>query len=235
MHRRWPRRAWSLVALRWMLTPDAPLYIKPRIDPELWRWLARFRRALQSARLAAQRAGASRSCSTIRARGWRRWVRDYGIECEFAEAGVDYVFRDRACLREETEGNVRAARVRVFRRGHRRPPLRSDGTGAQARCRRCLRFDGDAVLRPDRYVDELARLVRERGGEIVEQCAFESVDAVRDGVTLRTSHGTWQVTRGGLRAGGLVAAAGIGDRLPRVAAARCSRARVTRSRIRRHR
>src|SRR5688500_6344989 len=27
------------VALRWMLTPDAPLYIKPRIDPLLWRWL----------------------------------------------------------------------------------------------------------------------------------------------------------------------------------------------------
>ena len=30
------------VALRWMLTPDAPLYIKPRIDPMLWRWLLGF-------------------------------------------------------------------------------------------------------------------------------------------------------------------------------------------------
>ena len=26
--------------LRWMLTPDAPLYLKPRLDPVLWRWLA---------------------------------------------------------------------------------------------------------------------------------------------------------------------------------------------------
>src|SRR4249919_3710339 len=28
-------------ALRWMLTPDAPLYIRPRFDPSLWAWLAR--------------------------------------------------------------------------------------------------------------------------------------------------------------------------------------------------
>ena len=29
-------------ALRMMLTPDAPLYIRPRLDPTLWRWLLRF-------------------------------------------------------------------------------------------------------------------------------------------------------------------------------------------------
>ena len=29
-------------ALRWMLAPDAPLYIPPRLDPLLWRWLLRF-------------------------------------------------------------------------------------------------------------------------------------------------------------------------------------------------
>ena len=28
-------------ALRWMLSPSAPLYIKPRWDPALMRWLAR--------------------------------------------------------------------------------------------------------------------------------------------------------------------------------------------------
>ena len=30
-------------ALRMMLTPDSPLYIRPRFDPVLWRWLWRFR------------------------------------------------------------------------------------------------------------------------------------------------------------------------------------------------
>ncbi|MBP8909066.1 MAG: FAD-dependent oxidoreductase, partial [Pseudoxanthomonas sp.] len=31
-----------LRALKWMFTPDAPLYLKPRWDPALWRWLAHF-------------------------------------------------------------------------------------------------------------------------------------------------------------------------------------------------
>src|SRR4051812_49210406 len=29
-------------ALRWMLTPDAPLYVRPRLDPGLLAWLLRF-------------------------------------------------------------------------------------------------------------------------------------------------------------------------------------------------
>ena len=31
-----------LRAMRWMLTPDAPLYLKPRVDLPLWSWLLRF-------------------------------------------------------------------------------------------------------------------------------------------------------------------------------------------------
>ena len=31
-------------ALRWMLTPDAPLYVRPRIDPYLWSWMLHFAR-----------------------------------------------------------------------------------------------------------------------------------------------------------------------------------------------
>jgi D-amino-acid dehydrogenase len=29
-------------AIRWMLTPDAPLYVHPGFDPTLWRWLLGF-------------------------------------------------------------------------------------------------------------------------------------------------------------------------------------------------
>src|ERR1041384_6633327 len=29
-------------ALRWMLQPDAPLYVRPRFDPPLAQWLLRF-------------------------------------------------------------------------------------------------------------------------------------------------------------------------------------------------
>ena len=110
------------VALRWMLTPDAPLYIKPRIDPLLWRWLLRLRRALQSARLAAQRAGqggaAERLAHALGAMGAR------------LRAGVR-IRRSRrrlrlprpARLRRGTAGDAGAARTRHRRRGHRWPPI----------------------------------------------------------------------------------------------------------------
>ena len=38
-------------ALRWMLTKDSPFYIKPRLDPELFRWLWNFRRYCNSTAL----------------------------------------------------------------------------------------------------------------------------------------------------------------------------------------
>ncbi|MGH2410312.1 MAG: NAD(P)/FAD-dependent oxidoreductase [Chloroflexota bacterium] len=34
----------TLASLRWLLQPESPLYIRPRLDPAFWRWLWRFRR-----------------------------------------------------------------------------------------------------------------------------------------------------------------------------------------------
>jgi len=179
------------VALRWMLTPDAPLYIKPRFDPLLWRWLLGFaaRCNPRDWQRSAQAKSALLNDSRVRL---ARWVRHYGMECEFAEAGVDYVFRDPRAFAEEQEEMeaLRALGVTVEAIDGRQyeamePALKAGVAGA-------LRFDGDAVLRPDRYVDELARLVRARGGEIVEQCAFESTDGARDEVTLHTTLGPMQ-------------------------------------------
>ena len=33
----------TLASLRWLLQPESPLYIRPRLDPAFWRWLWRFR------------------------------------------------------------------------------------------------------------------------------------------------------------------------------------------------
>lgn len=177
------------VALRWMLTPDAPLYIKPRIDPKLWRWLLGFAARCNSRDWRRSALAKSALLNDSRAR-LAQWVRDYSLDCEFAEAGMDYVFRDpRAFAEEQHEMTVlREFGVPVEAIDGRQyeamePALKPGVAGA-------IRFDGDAVLRPDRYVDELARLVRERGGQIVEQCAVEAIQSSRDGVLLKTSQGT---------------------------------------------
>lgn len=177
------------IALRWMLTPDAPLYIKPRIDPGLWRWLLGFAARCNPRDWQRSALGKSALLNDSRAR-LARWVHDYGLDCEFSESGVDYVFRDPKAFAEGQEEihalrelGVVAEAIDGRHYEAMEPALKPGVAGA-------LRFDGDAVLRPDRYVDELARLVRERGGEVVEECAFESVDTDAEGICVRTSQGT---------------------------------------------
>ncbi len=180
-----------LKALRWMLTPDAPLYVAPRVDPRLWAWLLRFAARCNERDWRASALAKSAILNDSRTR-LADWVRDYGLQCEFTPSGEDYVFRDRhefdhGC--EEVDF-LRSLGVRVDvvdgpAYEAMEPALKPGLAGA-------IRFDGDAVLRPDRYVDELARVVRERGGRIVESCALVSVDAQRDGVRINTSQGVLQ-------------------------------------------
>ncbi len=175
-------------ALRWMLTPDAPLYVQPRLDPALWQWLLHYasRCNRRDWRSGAQAKAALLNDSRIRLVDW---IRRYQLDCEFVESGTDYVFRD----------------ARAFAHGHREIGLlRELGVGVETIEGRAyeaqepamkpgvagaIRFPGDAMLRPDRYVAELARAVRERGGMIVEDCALRSVDAGGDGVDVHTATG----------------------------------------------
>src|SRR5690625_3520933 len=79
-------------ALRWMLTPDAPFYLKPRFDPALWGWLLRFAR--RSNRREWRRAAEIRLSILSAARAaLPEWVERYDLACEYEPAGVDYVFR----------------------------------------------------------------------------------------------------------------------------------------------
>lgn len=82
-----------LRALRWMLDPRAPLYVRTRLDPALWRWLLQFG-ARCNARdwLHATRArGALLNDSRLRL---AHWVQTHALDCEFDTRGLDYVFGD---------------------------------------------------------------------------------------------------------------------------------------------
>ncbi|HEU4665969.1 MAG TPA: FAD-dependent oxidoreductase [Dokdonella sp.] len=154
-------------ALRWLFRPDAPLRIRPRPDPELVRWLFAFaRRCNERDWIAAARAKAPlllRSRVLI-----EELVRQERLDCEFEAIGTLNVFRDEAKF-----ARARAAAERVAGFGiavealdaaatlAREPALKPGLAGA-------LFHPGDASLRPDRYVAELARIVRAAGGRIEE-------------------------------------------------------------------
>jgi D-amino-acid dehydrogenase len=166
-------------ALRWMLTPDAPFRVAPRLDLELFGWMLQF----------------ARRCN------WRDWhevtaikapllmrsreligalIRDEHLDCEFAESGTLYVHRDGAAFEAASTLPSDLAKVGIEMR-----------TLSAAQCRQLepalndsivggYLNPGDARLRPDRYAAELARVVRVHGGEIVESARITGFRSGRD-------------------------------------------------------
>lgn len=175
-------------ALRWMFTPDAPLYLKPRVDPALWHWLLRFAARCNPRDWRQSTQARASLLNDARAR-LADWVSRYGLQCEFEEEGLDYVFRDPRKFQQYVDESVVlktfgiATQVFGGTDYEREEPAMLPGVAG------AIRFPGDARLRPDRYVAELARVVRERGGVIEEQCRVDRLEPTSDGVRLATSQG----------------------------------------------
>lgn len=175
-------------ALRWMFTPDAPLYLKPRVDPALWYWLLRFAARCNPRDWRQSTQARAALLNDARAR-LADWVGRYGLQCEFEEEGLDYVFRDPRKFQQYVDESVLLKEfgiaTEVFGGAdyEREEPAMLPGVAG------AIRFPGDARLRPDRYVAELARVVRERGGLIEPQCRVDRLESTPDGVRLATSRG----------------------------------------------
>ncbi|MCJ0825199.1 FAD-dependent oxidoreductase [Luteimonas sp. 50] len=175
-------------ALRWMLAPDAPLYLKPRFDPALWSWLLRF--AARCNPRDWMRAGAAKAALLQASRAaFPGWLARHGIDCEFEELGTDHVFRDGAALELFTHELQALAELGIasevidgsaYLRDE--PALRDGVVGV-------VRFPSDASLRPDRYVAGLAQALRAAGGEIVERSAVTGLVADDGGWRVATAAG----------------------------------------------
>lgn len=180
-----------LRALRWMLSPQAPLYIPPRMDPALWRWLLRFvaRCNPQDWQRSAQGRAALLNDSRQRL---AQWVQRYRLDCEFADKGLDYVFREQRNFQAHIAQCDALQQLGIgtevingtdYLRSE--PAFNEGVVGA-------IRFPGDASLRPDRYTAELGRVLRARGVRIDEHCTLQSIQPLAKGVQVQTSRGTGQ-------------------------------------------
>ena len=171
-------------ALRWLLTPEAPFYVRPRFDPALWGWFAHFaarcnaRDWRQAMRSKAALLQASRALLQER-------VERHALDCEFLASGTDYVFRDERALERFAaeldalaELGIASERIDGETCLREEPSLLPGVVGA-------VRFPGDARLRPDRFVAELARVCKSLGGEIGENCAVASVEFENNAVRVR--------------------------------------------------
>jgi D-amino-acid dehydrogenase len=152
---------------KWMLRPDAPLYIRPRFDPALASWLLHF--AARCNREDWWRSARAKGALLLRSRRLiEELVREEGLDCGFAASGLRYVYRneenfaqDRTGLDDLRELGIESRLLDGAALTAAEPALREGMAGA-------IEFPGDAQLRPERYTAELARRVRELGGEVAE-------------------------------------------------------------------
>ncbi|MCL1634184.1 FAD-dependent oxidoreductase [Luteimonas sp. SX5] len=178
-------------AMRWLLTPDAPLYLRPRMDPSLWAWLARFA-ARCNMRDLRQATAAKAAILSHSRQALPSWLARYGIECEFAESGTDHIFRNAAAFDEFGEEVRLLAEYGV-------PSEKIEGAAYEREepavlpgVHGVIRFTGDASLRPDRYVAGLAHALLQRGGKIVEQCEVRGLAQDGDDYRIASAQGAFR-------------------------------------------
>ena len=167
-------------ALRWLLTPDAPFYVRPRLDPALWRWFAHFAARCNERDWRRGMADKAALLKASRALLQER-VERLGLDCEFLASGTDYVFRDERTLAHFCAELPLLEELGIASRRIDGDAYSREETSLLPGVAGVVRFPGDARLRPDRFVAELARVCRELGGVIVEHCAVQHVDFERDG------------------------------------------------------
>lgn len=179
-------------ALKWLMRADAPLRIKPRLDPGLMRWLVSFVRRSNwqdfDRTTAIKAPFLTRSLELIAG-----LVAGRQLDCEFRKSGTLHVYRDEKSLeaaswylRTLSEVGIEVEALDGRSIEVMEPALKPGVVGG-------FLNPGDAQLRPDRYVAELARLVRARGGQIEEGTRIDSLSRGHARIVdVQTDKGTWR-------------------------------------------
>jgi D-amino-acid dehydrogenase len=159
-------------ALKWMLKSDAPFYVKPSLDGELLTWMLNFARLCNARDFLA--TAHVKSKLLLRSRELLgQLVREERLDCEFDDSGMLYVWREPQALHQAEHESVLLRELGVPVELLDREALHALEPALKPGMAGGHLHRGDARLRPDRYVAELARVVRAAGGHIVEQTAMQ--------------------------------------------------------------
>jgi D-amino-acid dehydrogenase len=97
-----PEPGLTLTALRWLLKPDSPLYIKPRLDPGFIRWLWAFWRHCNQRDYTAGLTAFARLAAPVMDL-YDRWQAE-GIQFEMHPSGLVFAFLTKEKMDHEVEG-----------------------------------------------------------------------------------------------------------------------------------
>lgn len=177
-------------ALKYMTQADAPFYVKPSTDLALLEWLLRF--SLNCNMKDMRKGALAKSQLLNRSRGLlQETIDEHQMQCNFSASGVMYAFKSQQGMDEMLhelpilkECSVDAEVLMAEQLALREPALKP--------MHGAVYFPGDAHFRPDAYCAELARVVRELGGIIEEQCEVQSLQCMAGRIqSVQTDRGSF--------------------------------------------
>jgi D-amino-acid dehydrogenase len=176
-------------ALRWIMQPDAPLYVRPRPDPALALWLLRFAlRCNRSQWLAGMRLRAG--LLQAARHELEQLIIGQAIECGFSASGLVYAFRQAAAFDHVAESLAPLRELGIESEAWDSARLAAEEPALQPGMAGGILFPGDAQLRPEAFVAGLAVRAAEAGAVIEHGCRVSGFDIAGDRITaVHTSAG----------------------------------------------
>ena len=187
--------------LKWLLDAESPFYIKPRLDPDLMRWLWRFRGYCNQ---SAQDRAIPRLRDMQRAslELYRQLIDEEAIGCDFEEKGGLLAFRTEAGLEA---GLTHAAHMARF--GLKLQPLDADAIHAleptlHPEIKGGVYHQEDAFLTPHKFVFGLAEAAKRLGVTILGDAEVRGFATSNQRITaVWTTQGDFQPRQVALAAG----------------------------------
>jgi len=177
-----------MLGLRWMLRPDSPFYIKPRLDPDLLTWLWQFARASTSGR--TERAiPLLRDMSVASLALYGELASLPGMDFEFRKNGLLMLFR----TSHGREGSLRMARqasnIGIEAKVLDRDRLQELEPGVKFAASGGVYYPGDAHMTPALFVDRLRAHVEKQGVRFVSSTRVTGFVTRPSGITAVTTTG----------------------------------------------
>jgi D-amino-acid dehydrogenase len=177
-----------MLGLRWMLRPDSPFYIKPRLDADLLTWLWQFARA-STARRTERGVLLLRDMSIASLALYNDLAASGGMEFEFRKNGLLMLFRTAHGREGSLKSAARASRIGIEanvldREGlhELEPAVTFNATGG-------VYYPGDAHLTPALLVDRLLEHLTAQGVRFVASTRVTGFVTRPSGITAVTTTG----------------------------------------------
>lgn len=186
-----PLAAPGMVALglKWMWNPESPFWVRPRLDPDLWRWGALFWQAARPERVAAA-APLLRDLSLASKACFEELAAQHGNVFALQKRGLLLLCETAHGLEEEARMAEAARRLGLPAQVLSPAETAELDPGLRARIAGAVYYPEDAFLVPGLFLGALERWVEEAGVEILWNTEIRGFEVRgRRLAALRTSRG----------------------------------------------